>query len=215
MEELAPHRAGAPDVDVRRVGALGLVRLDDQRRHDMALHQVEIVARPVEIGRHDRDEVAAILAAIGLAELDAGDLGDRVPLVGRLERAGQQRLLGDRLRRQTRIDAGGAQQQQLLDAGAPRRLDDVRSGWHQVVVEELGRPRVVGEDAADPRGGEEHRLRPRVAPSSARPARAGAGRPTRAAPSGSRSLRAARRRTSALPTRPRWPATQTRLLRSV
>ena len=68
--------------------------------------QVEIVARPVEIGRHGRDEVAAVLAAIGLRQLDAGDLGDGVPLVGRLQRAGEQRVLGDRLRRELRIDAG-------------------------------------------------------------------------------------------------------------
>ena len=34
-----------------------------------------------------RNEIAPELATIGLAQLDAGDLGDRVPLVGRLERA--------------------------------------------------------------------------------------------------------------------------------
>src|SRR3546814_6483597 len=55
-------------------------------------------ARPVEIGRHDRYEVAAILPAIGLAEHQAGDLGDGIPLVGRFERPGQQGGLGDRLR---------------------------------------------------------------------------------------------------------------------
>ena len=128
----------------------------------MALNQVEIVARAVEVGRHDRDEVAAILPAIGLAELDAGDLGDRIPLVGGLQRAGQQGAFGNGLRRQPRINARGAHQQQLLDLGATRCLDHVRLD-HQVVVDELGWPGVVGIDAADPSGGQEHRLWPHIA----------------------------------------------------
>lgn len=161
-QELATHRAGAPHFHGGRMGELGLVRLDDQGRHDMALHQVEIVARAIEIGRHDGDEVAAVLPAVGLAQLDAGDLGDGVPLVGRLQRAGEQRRLGNRLRRQARIDARGTEQHQLLDAGAARGLHDVRLD-HQIVVDELGRPRVVGVDAADPRRRQEHRLRPGLA----------------------------------------------------
>ena len=111
-----------PQIDELGVAAqLRLVRLADQRRQDVARLQVEVVAGAVEIGRHRRDEVAAVLPAIGLAQLDAGDLGDRVPLVGRLERAGQQRVLGDRLRRELRIDAGRAEEQQLLDAGRVAR----------------------------------------------------------------------------------------------
>ena len=124
-------------------------------------------------------------------------------------------VLGDRLRRQPRIDAGRAEEQQLLDAGAPRRLDDVASGSSDC-------RRGTRPAACRWRG-----CRRRVAAArntacgraSRHPAldaaRAGAGRPSRAAPSGARSPRAARRRTSALPTMPRWPATQTRLLRSV
>ena len=36
-----------------------------------------IVARAVEIGRHHRDEIGAVLQPVGLAQFDAGDLGDR------------------------------------------------------------------------------------------------------------------------------------------
>jgi hypothetical protein len=60
---------------------------------------VVIVAGTVKIGRHRRDEVDAVLAAIGLAELDAGDLGNGVPLVGRFERTGEERIFAYRLRR--------------------------------------------------------------------------------------------------------------------
>ena len=78
--------------------------------------EIEIVAGTVEVGRHRRDEIGAVLPAIGLAQLDPGDLGDRVPFVRRLQRAGQQRVFGDRLRRELRVDAGRAEEQQLLDA---------------------------------------------------------------------------------------------------
>ena len=59
-------------------GQLGLVHLADQRRDDVAGREVEIVAGAVEVGRHGADEVAAVLPAVGLAQLDAGDLGQRV-----------------------------------------------------------------------------------------------------------------------------------------
>jgi hypothetical protein len=87
---------------------------------------VIIVAGAVEIGRHHRDEIGAVLLAVGLAQLDGGDLGDGVPFVGRLERAGQQRLLRHRLRRELRIDAGGTERQQLLDAAPERTTDDIQ-----------------------------------------------------------------------------------------
>lgn len=41
-----------------------------------------------------------MLDAVGLAYLDAGDLSDDVPLVGGLERAGEERTLLDGLRRE-------------------------------------------------------------------------------------------------------------------
>src|SRR3546814_4056081 len=51
--------------------------------------------------------------------------------------------------------------QQLLHAGAPCGMDDVRLD-HQIVVEEVRGPSVVREDAADPGGGDEDGLRPRL-----------------------------------------------------
>ena len=57
------------------------------RVEDVARLKVVVIAWPVKVRRHGGDEVAAVLLAIGLAQLDAGDLGDRIPFVGRLERA--------------------------------------------------------------------------------------------------------------------------------
>ncbi len=159
MQELAARLAGAPDLDLGRIADLGGMHLGDHRWHDMARQEVEIVAGPIEIGRHRADEVRAVLAAIGLAELDAGDLGDRVPLIGGLELALEQRLLGHRLRRELGIDAAGAEEQELLHADLLGRADDVRLD-HQVVVEEIRRVAVIGQDAADPRRRDHDHLRP-------------------------------------------------------
>ena len=79
--------------------SLRFVKPADQRCDDVAVFGVIIVAGPVQIGRHHIDEVGAILAAIGFDHLDAGDLGDRIGLVGRLQRSGQHGILAQRLRR--------------------------------------------------------------------------------------------------------------------
>ena len=43
-----------------------------------------IVVDAIEIGRHDRDKVAAILIAVGIAHFDARYFGNSVRLVGML-----------------------------------------------------------------------------------------------------------------------------------
>ncbi len=159
VEELAQGRAGPPDRQGRAVIPPSLVGFADQGRQDVAGAEVEVVARPVEIGRHGGDEVAAVLAAIGLAELEARDLGDRVPFVGGLQRSRQQRRLRDRLRGQLGIDAARSEKEQLLDPDSVGALHDIGLD-HEVLVEELGRPGVVGEDAPDARRREKDRLRP-------------------------------------------------------
>ena len=81
------------------------MRLAQEGREHVAGAQVEIVVRAVEVGGHGGDEVAPVLPPVSLRQLDTGDLGDRVGLVRRLKRAGEKRVLGDRLRREPRIDA--------------------------------------------------------------------------------------------------------------
>lgn len=74
----------------------------------MAIFRVKVVVWTVEVGWHHAAVVAAMLAVVALAQLDPGDLGDRVGLVGRLEDAGEQRLLLHRLLRMLGVDARGA-----------------------------------------------------------------------------------------------------------
>ena len=121
--------------------------------------EVEVVVRAVEVRRHRRDEVAAVLPAVRLAELDAGDLRDRVRLVRRLEQAREQVLLLHRLRALARVDARAAEVEQPLHREQVRGVHH-RGVDHHVVVDELRRPRRVREDAADRAGDEEHVLGP-------------------------------------------------------
>jgi hypothetical protein len=67
MQELASRLAGAPDLDFSRASRLRRAHLGDQRRDDVAVQQVEIIARAVQVRRHGADEIAAVLAAIRLA----------------------------------------------------------------------------------------------------------------------------------------------------
>src|SRR5262249_31086008 len=108
---------------------------------------MKIVARAVKVGRHRRYEVAAMLAAVGLTKLDAGDLGNRIGFVGRFQGAREQCLLGNRLGSFTRIDARRAEEQKLFDTGAVRSMDDV--GFNeQIVIEKVGWKSIVGVHAA-------------------------------------------------------------------
>ena len=83
---LEPPRAPCAAAPVRRGCSLGL-------------------SPGVEVCRHSRDKIAAILAPVGLTQLDPSDLSDRVRFVGRLEHAGQQAIFRHRLGRELRIDA--------------------------------------------------------------------------------------------------------------
>src|SRR5690606_40323097 len=96
----------------------------------------------------------AVLPVVGVAELDAGDLGDGVRLVRVFERARQQVLLADRLRTVSRVDAGRAQEQHALHAGLHRAVHEIGLDG-QVLVQELASIGVVGVDAADLGGGGE------------------------------------------------------------
>jgi len=64
-------------------------------------------------------KIPAVLVAIGIAQLLAGDLADGVPIVGGLERARVQSRFADRPHRQTRVNARGRHERPLAHA-APR-----------------------------------------------------------------------------------------------
>jgi len=87
------------------------------------------------------------LAPIGLAEFDAGDLGHGVPLIGGLEGTAQEAILLHGLGSQPGIDAGTAEEEQLFDSAQIGPVDEIILDL-QVLIEELGREAVIGQDAA-------------------------------------------------------------------
>src|SRR4051812_26880439 len=159
VQQLAPGLARAPHRHLVLTRGAGLVEAAHQRRQHVGALEIEVVVRTIEIGRHGRDEVAAILPAVGLAELDARDLGDGVGLVGGLQQAGEQILLADRLRALPGVDAGASQVEQAADGVEVGGLHH-RGVDHEIVVDELRRPGGVGENAAHRAGDQEDVLRP-------------------------------------------------------
>jgi len=89
VKELALGCTGAPDGDLRGIGLGRLVEAPNQGRDHVAVLWMEIVAGPVEVGRHYAAIVPGILAIVALAQFDASDLGDGIGLIGGLERAGE------------------------------------------------------------------------------------------------------------------------------
>ena len=75
----------------------------------MAVLGVEVISRPVEIGRHDGDKLGPILPVVRFTHLDAGDFGNGIRFVGRLQKTCQEVLLLHRLRSELGIYAGGAE----------------------------------------------------------------------------------------------------------
>jgi hypothetical protein len=106
VEKFAPGRSGSPYRHRKTFGLLGFMKAADEGRDDVTMIGVIIIAGAIEIGRHDRNVAAAILATVGLGQLQARDLGDRIPLVGGFQGTRHQRIFAQRLWRVARVDAG-------------------------------------------------------------------------------------------------------------
>ena len=158
MEELAERGAGAPAGHGGHARLFGLVEAPDEGRQDVRVLRVIVVVRPVEVRGHGADEIAAVLFPNGLAEFDAGDLGDGVPLVGGFQRPGQQGVLRDGLGGVFGVDAGASQEEKLLHPVTAGAVDQIILNL-KVLEQEVRRIRVIGEDAAHFRRRHEHVFR--------------------------------------------------------
>ena len=148
------------------VATLGrFVETTDQRRQHMAVGGVIVVARAIQVGgqlhrrrlRLQADGIKAVLPAQRLTQLDAGDLGDRIPLIGGLQGPGEQRFLANRLLGELGVDAAAAQKQQAPHAAAPGRFNHVGLDL-EVIEQKISRMSVVGLNAAH-LGGRQHHHR--------------------------------------------------------
>ncbi len=108
IQELALGGACAPDDNLGGAALPGFMKAADQRRDDVAILRVIVVARAIEVGGHDAAVVAPVLAVVALTQFDAGYFGHGVGLVGGLQGAGKQGVFTHRLRGQARVDATAA-----------------------------------------------------------------------------------------------------------
>lgn len=159
VEEFAARRAGAPDGHRAVAAPFGFVELAQQRRDDVTVFRVVVVARAVQIGRHHRQVLGVVLAVVAPAHFDAGDLGERVGPIGGLQRAGEQAVFAHRLRRHLGVDAARTEEHEARHAVLPRAVDHVGLD-RQIVADELGRVAVVGDDAAHLGRGQKYVFRP-------------------------------------------------------
>ena len=117
-----------------------------------------VIAWPIEVGGHQADRIKAMLLAQSFAELDAGNLGDRIPLIRGLKRPSEQRLLLDRLLGELRVDAAAAQKQQPPHPRAPGRFDHIGLDL-EVLQQKISRVGVVGVDTSHFRSSQHHHRR--------------------------------------------------------
>ena len=115
----------------------------DHGGKDVGGFEVEIVVDAVEIGGHDRDEAGPVLAVVGPAHLDPGDLGHGVGGIGGLQGTGQEVGLFHGLGAVPGVDAGASEKKKPPDPEAVARMDQVGLDG-QVLVDEFRREGVIG-----------------------------------------------------------------------
>ena len=98
---------------------------------------MEIVVWTIEVGGHDGNVVGAVLKVVALAHLQSRYLCYCIFFIGIFEGRSEQCVFLHRLRGIFRIDAGGAEEKQLLDAVGERVAYDIALHLH-VLHDEVG-----------------------------------------------------------------------------
>ncbi len=93
-----------------------------------AVGVVVVVAKAIQIGGHQADRIEALLAAQGLAQLYASDLGECKSVIYGLQRTCEQRLLADQLLCELQVDEASAQKHQIPQTAGQVSFDNVRMG---------------------------------------------------------------------------------------
>ena len=145
---------GFPVAVVNKLGQIDFTHLG---WHHMAVLQVEVVVRPVQVGRHHSYIVGAILQVVALAHLQSRYLGNGIFLVGVLQLAREQAVLLHGLRCVLRVDASGAQEEQFLHPVSIGLADDGTLNLH-VHHHEVRPVQAVGHDAAHKGSGQYYRI---------------------------------------------------------
>ena len=121
VQELAPGLPGSPTRHLLDTVPNRLVEPTNHGGQDMAMLQIEVIARAVEIGRH-RADVGSIVLSADRDELgNAGELCDREACVRLFEWPGEQCILADRLLGELRVDASSNPGTETVRRRWPRR----------------------------------------------------------------------------------------------
>ena len=123
----------------------------DKGRDHMTVFRVIIISSPINVRWHHGNKVGSVLAPVGLAELDACDLCDRIPLVRWFEGTSEKFLLGYGLLCKPGVNAGRAQKQKLFCTDPVGAVDQI-GGDHEILVDEFSRKRIVRVNATHFRG---------------------------------------------------------------
>ena len=127
-------------------------------RHHMAVFKMEVVIGAVEVRRHHSEIVGAVLQVVAFAHLEASNLCDGVFLVGVLEFAREEGILLHGLRCVFRIDAGRAEEQELLHVVSVCFAEHVALDFH-VHHHEIGTIERVRHNATHESSSEHHGIR--------------------------------------------------------
>ena len=95
MQKFTHWRPASPHHHIRRILLASLMKAAQQRRDHMRITRMKVVMRSVQIGRHHRAIITAILSVIRFAQLDTGNFGNRIRLIGRFKCPLQQFTFGD------------------------------------------------------------------------------------------------------------------------
>src|ERR1043166_8228275 len=114
MKKLVPRRAGAPQYYALPVD-FSFVKFADHGRQNEGSLKIKIVGRSIEIARHQAKIFCAMLPVVGIESLPTRYFWHGIGGVRLLQRATHKIFFANRLGTVTRIDAGRAQKQQLLD----------------------------------------------------------------------------------------------------
>ena len=143
VQELAHGPATTPDDELLVATQLGLVSLANERGEHVAVLEVVVVPRAVQVGGHNARVARGVLPVEALAKLDARNLGQRVGLVGLLQGAREQVLLPDGLGAVARVDAARPEEHEVLNARSVGALNEVGL-HHEVLVDKVRTVDVVG-----------------------------------------------------------------------
>ena len=211
-QELAVRCTRPPDRYLWRSRSLCVVDFAEECRKYVGCRGFVVVVGAVQVGRHENGAAHSVLAPVRFGEFHRRDLRDGVAFMVRFGGTGEECRFRHRLWDSGRVGGRGAEHDRALDVADARRLDHIRGnqqirrgGTSAGVARCAPSPPTLaaastttsGRTSATNRSVSSWRERSTVSRST-----------VISTPIGSRS----RRRTTAEPTIPRWPATHTRLL---